>query len=158
MPYFRFCQKEPLNQIGDNYVLNRGQMLTEVKCSKVCFPIKVLVWNTTKLLKWLRYLNECFRLTWLVPLQRAQSCLVVFLFLFLFLFYFFCFVFCFVLFCFLFLFLFLFLFVFCFVLFCFVLFCFVFVFVFVFLFWFCFYYSTLECSDNIWQVVGQSTC
>ena len=28
---------EPLIQIGDNHVLNRDQMLTEVKCSKVCF-------------------------------------------------------------------------------------------------------------------------
>ena len=36
----RFCQKEPLNQIGNNYVLNRGQMLTEIKCSKVCFTIR----------------------------------------------------------------------------------------------------------------------
>ena len=27
----------PMNQIGDNHVLNRGQMLTEVKRSKVCF-------------------------------------------------------------------------------------------------------------------------
>ena len=26
-----------MNQIGDNHVLNRGQMLTEVKRSKVCF-------------------------------------------------------------------------------------------------------------------------
>ena len=27
----------PMNQIGGNHVLNRGQMLTEVKHSKVCF-------------------------------------------------------------------------------------------------------------------------
>ena len=39
---FQILSEEPLNQIGDNYVLNRGQMLTEVKCSKVCFTIRSL--------------------------------------------------------------------------------------------------------------------
>ena len=43
IPYgFQILSEEPLNQIGDNYVLNRGQMLTEVKCSKVCFTIRSL--------------------------------------------------------------------------------------------------------------------
>ena len=43
MPYgFQILSEEPLNQFGDNYVLNRGQMLTEVKCSKVCFAIRSL--------------------------------------------------------------------------------------------------------------------
>ena len=43
MPYgFKIFSEDPLNQIGDNYVLNRGQMLTEVKCSKVCFTIRSL--------------------------------------------------------------------------------------------------------------------
>ena len=37
MPYvFQTLSEGPLNQIGDNHVLNRGQMLTEVKCGKVC--------------------------------------------------------------------------------------------------------------------------
>ena len=40
MPYgFQILLEEPLNQIGDNNVLNRGPMLTEVKCSKVYFMI-----------------------------------------------------------------------------------------------------------------------
>ena len=40
MPYgFQILSEEQLNQIGDNDVLNRGQMLREVKCSKVCFTI-----------------------------------------------------------------------------------------------------------------------
>ena len=43
MPHgFKILSEEPLNQIGDNYVLNRGQMLTEVKCSKVCNMIRSL--------------------------------------------------------------------------------------------------------------------
>ena len=43
MPYgFQILSEEPLNQIGDNYVLKRGQMLTEVKCIKVCFTIRSL--------------------------------------------------------------------------------------------------------------------
>ena len=43
MPYgFQILSEEPLNQIGDNYVVNRSQMLTEVKCSKVCFTIRSL--------------------------------------------------------------------------------------------------------------------
>ena len=43
MPYgFQILAEEPLNQIGDNYVLKRGKMLTEVKCSKVCFTIRSL--------------------------------------------------------------------------------------------------------------------
>ena len=43
MPYgFQILSEEPQNQFGDNYVLNRGQMLTEVKCSKVCFAIRSL--------------------------------------------------------------------------------------------------------------------
>ena len=34
MPYgFQTLSEEQLIQIGDNHVLNRGQMLTEVKCS-----------------------------------------------------------------------------------------------------------------------------
>ena len=38
MPYgFQTLSEVPMNQIGDNHVLNRGQMLTEVKRSKVCF-------------------------------------------------------------------------------------------------------------------------
>ena len=41
MPYgFQILSEEPLNQIGDKYVLNRGQMLTEVTCSKVCLTIR----------------------------------------------------------------------------------------------------------------------
>ena len=43
MPCFQILSEEPLNQIGDNCVLNRGQMLTEVKCSKVCLTIRSLV-------------------------------------------------------------------------------------------------------------------
>ena len=39
---FQILSEEPLNQIGDNYVLNRGQIITEVKCSKVCFTIRNL--------------------------------------------------------------------------------------------------------------------
>ena len=43
MPYsFQILSEEPLNQIGDNYVLKRGQMLTEVECIKVCFTIRSL--------------------------------------------------------------------------------------------------------------------
>ena len=43
MPYgFHILSEEPLNQTGGNYVLNRGQMLTEVKCRKVCFTIRSL--------------------------------------------------------------------------------------------------------------------
>ena len=40
MPYgFQICQKNHWIKLGTIYVLNRGQMLTEVKCSKVCFAI-----------------------------------------------------------------------------------------------------------------------
>ena len=43
MPYgFQILSEEPLNQIGDNDVLNRGQMLIEFKCSKVYFTIRSL--------------------------------------------------------------------------------------------------------------------
>ena len=43
MPYgFQILSDEPLNQNGDNYVLKRRQMLTMVKCSKVCFTIRSL--------------------------------------------------------------------------------------------------------------------
>ena len=43
MPYgFQTLSEEPLNQIGDNHVINRGQMLTKVNCSKVCFTITSL--------------------------------------------------------------------------------------------------------------------
>ena len=34
---FHTLSEVPMNQTGDNHVLNRGQMLTEVKRSKVCF-------------------------------------------------------------------------------------------------------------------------
>ena len=34
---FQTLSEVPMNQIGDNHVLSRGQMLTEVKRSKVCF-------------------------------------------------------------------------------------------------------------------------
>ena len=38
MPYdFQTLSEEPLIQIGDNHILNRGQMLIEVKRIKVCF-------------------------------------------------------------------------------------------------------------------------
>ena len=38
MPYgFQTLSEVPMNQIRDNHVLNRGQMLTDVKRSKVCF-------------------------------------------------------------------------------------------------------------------------
>ena len=38
MPYgFQTLSEVPMNQIGDSHVLHRGQMLTEVKRSKVCF-------------------------------------------------------------------------------------------------------------------------
>ena len=38
MPYgIQTLLDEPLNQIGDNHVLNRGHKLTEAKYSKICF-------------------------------------------------------------------------------------------------------------------------
>ena len=40
MPYgFETLLEELLIQIGVNHVLNRGQMSTEVKCSKLCFTM-----------------------------------------------------------------------------------------------------------------------
>ena len=75
MPYgFQTLSEVSMNQIGDNHVLNRGQMLTEVKRSKVCF--------TTTSLGLKHQIIKMFTLTLLVPLQRAQSCLVYFIYLF----------------------------------------------------------------------------
>ena len=43
MPYgFQTLSEVPMNQIGDNHVLSRGQMLTEVKRSKVWFTTTIL--------------------------------------------------------------------------------------------------------------------
>ena len=43
MPYgFQTLSEVPMNRIGDNQVLNRGQMLAEVKRSKVCFTTTIL--------------------------------------------------------------------------------------------------------------------
>ena len=42
MPYgFLTLSEEPLIQTEDNNVLNRGKMLTEVKCGEVCFTTRL---------------------------------------------------------------------------------------------------------------------
>ena len=79
MPYgFQILSEESLNQIGDNYVLNRGQMLTEVRCSKVCFTIRSFDLKHHQAIKMVTALKRMLPPNLARALQRAQSCLVKF--------------------------------------------------------------------------------
>ena len=113
---FQILLEEPLNQIGDNYVLNRGHMLTKVKCSKVCFTIGSLGLNHHQAIKMVAALKRMFppNLARALAKGTVMSCLFLFVCLFV-LFVFFSFVLFFLFVCLL-------VFLFCFVLFCFVLF------------------------------------
>ena len=64
--------------IDDNDdIPNRGQMLTEVKCSKVHLTTIRFGLKHHQTIKKLQYFNKCFCLTYLLPLHIAQSCLVI---------------------------------------------------------------------------------
>ena len=80
MPYrFQILSEEPLNQIGDNYVLKRGQMLTDVKCSKVCFTIRSLGLKHHQAIKMVTALKRMLPPNLARALAKGtESCLVIF--------------------------------------------------------------------------------
>ena len=56
---FQILSEEPLIQIEDIHDLNRGQMLTEVKCSILCFTATRLGLKNHQIIKKVRTLWFC---------------------------------------------------------------------------------------------------
>ena len=82
MPYaFQTLSEVPMNQIGDNHVLNRGQMLTEVKRSKVCFMTTSLGLKHHQTIKMVTSLQRMLPPNLARALAKGtQSCLVYYYF------------------------------------------------------------------------------
>ena len=88
MPYgFQTLSEVPMNQTGDNHALNRGQMLTEVKRSKVCFTIRSLGLKHHQTIKMVTALKRMLppNLARALAKGTVMSCFFFFFFLLLFL-------------------------------------------------------------------------